>query len=220
MRTQTHDTSAYGVEYVSGLLRMPTKRTITAISRQTGIASQNMQQFISDSPWAGRQLIEAVQAEVKGHPAFAEAVAVIDESAEVKAGTASVGAGRQHNGRLGKVELSQVGVFLALVTPQVNLWVDGELFVPQAWFKPEQAGQRQRVGLPPERTFQTKPELAWELLQRAQAQGCPLWPWSWMTCTGATNACVTVWMRPASNIMGTFRPIRWFTSTNLALKPA
>lgn len=173
MQTKTHDTSVYGVEYVSGLLRLPTKRTITEISRQTGIASQNMQQFISDSPWAGAKLMEAVQSEVKIHPVFAEAVAVIDESAEVKAGEHSVGAGRQYNGRLGKVEMSQVGVFLALVTPQVNLWVDGELFVPQAWFEPGQASKRQRVGLPAERTFQTKPELAWELLQRARRNGLP-----------------------------------------------
>jgi SRSO17 transposase len=173
MRTKTHDTSHHGVEYVSGLLRMATKRNITEISRQTGLASQNMQQFITDSPWAGHRLIEAIQAEVKVHPAFAEAVAVLDESAEAKAGEASVGAGRQHNGRLGKIELSQVGVFLALVTPQVNLWVDGELFVPKAWFEPAQADRRRRVGLPPERTFQTKPELAWQLIQRAQTNGLP-----------------------------------------------
>ena len=48
MRTKTHDTSQYGVEYVSGLLRLDTKRNITEISRQVGVASQNMQQFISD----------------------------------------------------------------------------------------------------------------------------------------------------------------------------
>jgi len=173
MRTKTHDTSDYGIEYVSGLLRMSTQRNITEISRQTGIASQNMQQFISDSPWAGAVLIDAVQSEVKVHPAFAKAVAVIDESANEKAGEVSVGAGRQHNGRLGKIEQSQVGVFLALVTPQVNLWVDGELFVPEAWFEPAQAEQRRRVGWPEERTFQTKPELAWKLIQRALAQGLP-----------------------------------------------
>lgn len=172
MQTKTHDTSQYGVEYVSGLLRLETKRNMTEISRQVGVASQNMQQFISDSPWAGAGLIEAVQSQVKVHPAFAEAIAVIDESAN-ETGEASVGAGRQHNGRLGKIELSQVGVFLALVTPQVNLWVDGELFVPQAWFEPEQAPKRQRVGLPPARTFQTKPELAWQLIRQAQTNGLP-----------------------------------------------
>jgi hypothetical protein len=40
-----------------------------------------MQQFINDSPWAGARLIEAVQGEIKVHPAFAQAVAVLDESA-------------------------------------------------------------------------------------------------------------------------------------------
>lgn len=173
MRTKTHDTSAYGIEYVSGLLRMSSQRNITEISRQTGITSQNMQQFISDSPWAGTGLIEGVQDEVKVHPAFAEAVAVIDESADAKAGEVSVGAGRQHNGRLGKIEQSQVGVFLALATPQVNLWVDGALFVREAWFEPAQAERRRRVGWPEERTFQTKPELAWDLIQRARAKGLP-----------------------------------------------
>ena len=173
MQTKTHDTSQYGVQYVSGLLRMETKRTMTEISRQVGVASQNMQQFISDSPWAGAGLIEAVQSQMKVHPALAEAIAVIDESAN-ETGEGSVGAGRQHNGRLGKIELSQVGVFLALVTPQVNLWVDGELFVPQAWFEPEQAPKRRQVGLPPERAFQTKPELAWELIQRARRKELPL----------------------------------------------
>lgn len=173
MRTKTHDTSQYGVAYVSGLLRLETKRNITEISRQVGVASQNMQQFISDSPWAGAGLIEAVQEQVKIHPAFAEAVAVIDESADDKGGGMSAGAGRQHNGRLGKVELSQVGVFLALVTPQANLWVDGELFVPESWFEPEQADRQQRVGLPTERSFQTKPELAWTLIERARAKDLP-----------------------------------------------
>ena len=35
-------------------------------------------------------------------------VLVLDESAEEKGGPHSAGAGRQHNGRLGKIEMSQV----------------------------------------------------------------------------------------------------------------
>jgi SRSO17 transposase len=173
MGTKTHDTSAYGVAYVSGLLRLATQRTITTISRDTGVTMQNMQQFISDSPWSGERLIEAVQDEVKRHPVFAEAVLVLDESAEEKAGEVSVGAGRQYNGRLGKVELSQVGVFGALVTPQAWLWLAGELFLPDAWFAAEQADLRHRVGLPTERQFQTKPELGWQLIHRLRQRGVP-----------------------------------------------
>ncbi|GIK42951.1 MAG: hypothetical protein BroJett011_67840 [Chloroflexota bacterium] len=100
-------------------------------------------------------------------------MAVVDESADDKGGEVSAGAGRQHNGQLGKVDLSQVGVFLALVTPRASVWVDGELFVPESWFEPSQAALRQRVGLPAERSFQTKPELAWRLIERARATGLP-----------------------------------------------
>ena len=121
MRTKTHDTSAYGVEYVSGLLRMESKRTISQISRQVGVTSQNMQQFISDSPWSGPGLIAEVQEQVSQHPVWEQgAMLVLDESADGKGGENSVGASRQHNGRLGKVDVCQVGVFAALVTPEVN----------------------------------------------------------------------------------------------------
>lgn len=174
MRTKTHDTSEYGVQYVSGLLRLETKRNITNISRKTGISSQNMQQFISDSPWSGPALIKAVQSQVKEHPIWEEgAMLVLDESADEKAGDVCSGGGRQYNGRMGKVDMCQVGVFASLATPQVNTWIDGELFIPQKWFDAEQKAKRKRVGLPPERTFQTKPELAWQIIQRAKAEGIP-----------------------------------------------
>ena len=74
-------------------------------------------------------LIAAVQNEIKAHACFQKAILVLDESAEEKGGAESAGAGRQHNGRLGKVEMSQVGVFLSLVTPQVNTWIDSYNFV-------------------------------------------------------------------------------------------
>lgn len=174
MRTKTHDTSEYGVEYVSGLLRLEEKRNITHISRKIGIESQNMQQFISDSPWSGPGLIQAVQAQLKQHPIWEQgAILVVDESADEKAGETSAGAGRQHNGRLGKVDVCQVGVFAALVTPEVNIWLDGELFIPEKWFGAEAAAKRNRLGIPTERTFQTKPQLAWQIIQRAQANGIP-----------------------------------------------
>lgn len=172
-RTRTRDTSAYGLQYVSGLLRMETKRNIANIGRKTAVAEQNLQHFISQSPWRGPGVIEAVDAEIAVHPAFADALLVLDESAEGKAGDQSVGAGRQHNGRLGKVEMSQVGVFLALVTPAACTWVDGELYLPLAWFDEAHAPLRQKVGVPAERVFQTKPELGWQLIQRAQARHLP-----------------------------------------------
>ena len=173
MKTKTRDTSEYGFHYISGLLRMEAKRNYAHIAREGAVSEQNMQHFMSNSPWEGGNVIRQVQEEVGGHTAFAKAVLILDESADEKSGEKSAGAGRQHNGRLGKIEMSQVGVFAALATPEVSVWVDGELYVPKAWFEDKYAERRRWVGIPAERTFQTKPELAWQIIQRLQERQMP-----------------------------------------------
>jgi SRSO17 transposase len=173
-RTKTHDKSEYADGYVSGLLRIETKRNMANIARKTGMDTQNTQHFMSNSPWSGSGLIADVQDDIKAHTEFQTgAMLVVDESAEQKAGEYSAGAGRQHNGRLGKIEMSQVGVFAALVTPRVNTWIDGELFFPACWFEEDYADKCQKVGFPQGRTFKTKPELVWGIVQRLQAKGIP-----------------------------------------------
>jgi SRSO17 transposase len=174
MRTQTRDTSAYGLSYLSGLLRMESQRNIANIGRTGGIAEQNLQQFISDSPWSAERLISTVQAAISMRAEYQSgSVLIMDESADAKAGDTTVGVGRQHNGRLGKVDVCQVGVFLALTHNSYQTWIDGELFVPEHWFREAYAAKRQRLGLPAERTFATKLELALKMVQRVQERGIP-----------------------------------------------
>ena len=152
---------------------METDRNLANVGRKTGVSGQNLQHFVSNSTWSGEEVILAVESEVRVHPAFQEAILVLDESAEEKTGEHSAGAGRQYNGRLGKVEMSQVGVFLALVTADVCTWIDGELFLTKAWFEESHAGLRKQTGVPEELTFQTKPELGWQLIQRTQERHIP-----------------------------------------------
>ena len=174
MRTQTRDTSEYGLHYLSGLIRMEAGRNMANIGRKTNVSEQNMQQFISDSPWSGRELISALQTEIGFREEFSEgSVFLIDESAEEKAGGHSAGAGRQHNGRLGKVEMSQVGVFLGLANNGYHTWYDGELYFPEHWFSEKDANKRERVGMPEGIVFRTKLELALGMLQRAKEKGVP-----------------------------------------------
>jgi SRSO17 transposase len=172
-RTKTRDTSGYGLKYISGLLRMETDRNLANVGRKTGVSGQNLQHFVSNSSWSDESVILAVENEIKIHPVFQESILVLDESAEEKAGEHSAGAGRQHNGRLGKIEMSQVGVFLALVTPDVCTWIDGELYLPSAWFEEGHAEERKKTGVPDDLTFQTKPELGWQLIKRTQERQIP-----------------------------------------------
>ena len=152
---------------------MESDRNLANVGRKTGVSGQNLQHFVSNSTWSGEEVILAVEKEVRAHSAFQEAVLVLDESAEEKAGEHSVGAGRQYNGRLGKIEMSQVGVFLALVTPEVCTWIDGELFLPQAWFETGHMERRKETGVPEELGFHTKPELGWQLIKRTQERQIP-----------------------------------------------
>lgn len=173
-RTQTHDKSEHAYKYVSGLLRIDDKRNMANIGRKTGMGEQNTQHFVSNSPWSGPGLITNIQNNIKEHPEFQQgAMLIVDESAEQRAGEYSAGVGRQHNGRLGKVEMSQVGVFAALVTPRVNTWIDGELYFPAKWFEEGNADKRGKVGFPKGRPFETKPELVWRIVQRLQASEVP-----------------------------------------------
>jgi SRSO17 transposase len=153
---------------------MESKRTISDIARAAGVAEQNMQQFMSDSPWSGPKVIEGLQKDIGQHAHYQTgSVLLVDESADEKAGEYSAGAGRQHNGRLGKVEMSQVGVFLSLTNQGYHTWVDGELYFPKAWFAKSAAKKRKRVGLPETRSFQTKLELALTMVKRVKQKGVP-----------------------------------------------
>jgi SRSO17 transposase len=172
--TKTGDTSDYGFHYLSCLMRMETDRTMASIARTSGVPIQNMQQFISDSPWSGSRLVEAVCHEIGMRPEFSRgSVLLIDESADAKSGDMSAGAGRQHNGRMGKVDMCQVGVFLALTNDGYQTWIDGELYLPEAWFTSKNAAKRKRIGIPEERVFATKLELALKMVSRVHENGVP-----------------------------------------------
>jgi SRSO17 transposase len=171
-KTKTRDGSGHAWTYLRGLLLMQKGRNFANIERRVSGPEgdgQNLQQFMSDSPWPAQLPIQQVQQEIASTPGLAQGgVLLLDESAEEKAGEKSAGAGRQHNGRLGKVEISQVGVFLAYYKAPVWTWVDGELYLPKHWFAPELADERRRVGVPAEREFATKIALGWRMIQRAK----------------------------------------------------
>jgi SRSO17 transposase len=98
-RTQTRDGSEYAYHYLSGLLRMPHKRTFTHIGRQTGVAGQNLQHFVSNSPWSAQDVIAQVQAEIAATPGLQRGgMLLLDESADIKAGDTSAGAGASTTG--------------------------------------------------------------------------------------------------------------------------
>jgi SRSO17 transposase len=175
--TTTRDASVHAWVYLRGVLTMTSKRTFANIARRSGDPAddgQALQQFMSDSPWSAQAVIAQVQAELAATTALHHGgMLILDESADAKAGLHSAGAARQWNGRLGKVDLCQVGVFLAFATETLWTWIDGELFLPEHWFAPELATECTRLGIPAARSFATKVELGWQMIKRVLASGVP-----------------------------------------------
>jgi len=173
-RTQTRDASQYALHYLSGQLRLEAKRTFVNLARTAAVSEQNIQHFMSNSPWSAQAVVRQVQVEITTTAGLHHGgVLVLDESAEAKAGDQSAGAARQHNGRLGKIDMSQVGTFLTYINGPVWTWVDGELFLPESWFAADKADLRKRLGIPDARQFATKVDLGWQMIQRAQKNGLP-----------------------------------------------
>jgi len=176
-RTRTRDASQRAYKYLRGKLTMEDRRNFAHIEEcLTGGDGQALQQFISDSPWSAASVFRQIQGEIRAHPALASGGALIlDESADERAGPESAGSARQYNGRQGKVDQCHVAVGLGYAHLPTGTWalVDSELYLPEGWFTDAYAERREKVGIPPERKFATKPELGLALIQRAHGQGLP-----------------------------------------------
>jgi len=89
-----------------------------------------------------------------------------------KRGRHSAGIGPQYCGLTGRVENCQVGVFLSYVTAAGHALIDRELYLPEDWCSDPL--RRQAAHIPQTVTFQTKPELARRMIQRAQSTRLPI----------------------------------------------
>jgi SRSO17 transposase len=117
---------------------------------------------------------------------------VIDESAFAKKGTQSVGVARQHNGRLGREDNCQVGVFLIGVTPAGMALLDHQLYLHRSWYEgPHAAGRRAKVHVPEGLPFRTKPQIAAELVRNVDVLGAV--KLDWLTAESASIGLGSRW---------------------------
>src|SRR3954447_13657706 len=164
----------HAYDYVMGLMTCPDRKSIEPIALLVGHGDvSGLQKFINSAPWQYDEVQSELQAVFDQQLAPSAAgspvgiVGVIDESASAKKGTHSAGVARQHNGRLGKEDNCQVGVFLIGVTPAGSALLDHQLFLPEPWCEPTREAQdrRDRAHVPEGVTFRTKPRIAAELIR-------------------------------------------------------
>jgi len=140
------------------------------MSEVNTVNHQAMQHMLSSEcvDWAGLGDAVAVQADALA--GREDAVFILDESAHAKKGEASAGVARQWNGRLGKVENSQVGVFAALCRGDMATLVDGRLYLPKVWV--DDPARCERAAIPAaERVYRSKSGLALAMVDDADRRG-------------------------------------------------
>jgi SRSO17 transposase len=130
-----------------------------------------MQRCISDTVWDDAQMLRTYHRLVDDDMGDPEGVVIFDESGFPKKGRDSVGVARQYCGALGKVENCQVGVFAAYASRQGYALLDKRLFLPEVWFTDAYASRRPTCKVPEESAFQSKPQLAADLLRTLHAEG-------------------------------------------------
>ena len=132
---------------------------------------QRLHHMLSESAWDRRGVYRQLVRDANG--AFASrgpCAFVIDESGLSKKGEKSAGVARQWNGRLGKTDNCQVGVFGAITCEGVAALVDEELYLPKQWTS--DPARCEQAGIP-EHAWEsrTKGQIAFEMVMRARRAG-------------------------------------------------
>jgi SRSO17 transposase len=163
---------AHFFDYLVGQFSPLERKSIEPMAlRVEGGTVRGLQRFISDVSWDEEHMLWTYHQLVASEMGDSEGVLMFDETGFVKKGTDSVGVARQYCGTLGKVENCQVGVFTGYASRHGYALVDKRLFLPEAWFTEAYAARRAKCKVPPELTFQSKPQLAAAMLERIVREG-------------------------------------------------
>lgn len=165
-------TRSHAERYVRGLLaRMERKngwQMAEYLGDKTPYAIQN---FLSRAVWEDEKIRAALMNYAKKQllSDSENGVLIVDETGFLKKGIHSVGVARQYSGTAGRIENSQIGVFLTLAGSKGRTLVDCELYLSKAWCEDKE--RREKAHIPDTVTFKTKPQLAQKMLERAFSQG-------------------------------------------------
>jgi SRSO17 transposase len=163
--------------FVRGLLAGLPRVNCWTIAEHAGErCPRGMQRLLSAAAWDEAGVRDDLRCYVLEHFAAPGAVLIVDETGDLKKGTATVGAQRQYTGTAGRTENAQVAVYLAYAAPAGCAFIDRALYLPRSWTS--DPARCRAAGVPPGTAFATKPALASTMITRALDAGTPA---AWVT---------------------------------------
>src|SRR6266545_2862790 len=158
--------------FVLGLLADLPRKNCWTIAEHAGKATPDgLQHLLAGAVWDHDAVRDDVRDYLVDHLGDPAAVLVVDETGDLKKGTATVGVQRQYTGTAGRVENAQVAVLLVYASDAGHAVIDRELYLPRSWTRDPQ--RLRAAGVPAQVGFATKPKLATTMLTRALDAGVP-----------------------------------------------
>jgi SRSO17 transposase len=160
-------------DLVTGLLSGVERKNCWWLAEAAGHGTPDaMQRLLRTAKWDADAVRDDVRSYVVEHLGHPGGVLIADETGFLKKGIHSVGVQRQYTGTAGRVENSQVAVFLAYASPAGHALIDRRLYLPQAsWCADTQ--RCAAAAVPEQVSFATKPALAGQAICDALDAGVP-----------------------------------------------
>ena len=152
--------------YIKGLVSKIQRKSIEPIALEymgtSGV--RTLQNFITRSSVDDEKVLEKYQEEFSETLNSSNGMLSVDPSEFVKKGKNSAGVKRQYCGRLGKVENCQSVVFAAYSGNKGYGILERKLYLPKEWFESEYEERRKNCGIPSDKEFKTKNEIALDMI--------------------------------------------------------
>jgi SRSO17 transposase len=156
--------------FILGMMAGLPRTNCWSLAEHAGEACpRGMQRLLSSASWDADEVLNDVRAWTLSHLGDDQAVLVIDETGDLKKGTATVGVQRQYTGTAGRIENSQVAVYLTYASDKGHALMGRALYMPKVWT--ENSQRLAAAGVPDDVGFATKPALAQTMITDALAAG-------------------------------------------------
>jgi SRSO17 transposase len=164
--------------YLTGLLLPGDRKSVEPMAaltdpRHVGAQHQSMHHFVANAEWDDAAVLRIARTHVLDAMERHGAAAgwIIDDTGIPKKGRHSVGVARQYCGVLGKQDNCQVAVSLSIAHEAVSVPAGYQLYLPENWAKDSK--RRSAAGIPKTVEFQTKWQIALDLVDRVRADELP-----------------------------------------------
>jgi SRSO17 transposase len=158
-----------------GLVSELPRKNCWTIAEHVGDATPDgLQHLLARAVWDADAVRDDLRDYVCDRLGNQDAVLIVDETGDLKKGTHTVGVQRQYTGTAGRIENSQVAVYLTYATTAGHAFIDRALYLPKSW-----TSDRDRcaaAGISENVQFATKPALATTMITRALDAGVDA-PW-------------------------------------------